>query len=370
MWQELFKGRASVSLYTRVRNPVSRRCIDHKNSYRHQLNHSPKQIYSCDFPDCQRIFVRQDLCNRHRERHTARGSQLQRKESLPNHASHGNDDRRKMSSPEYISPQSSRSVTITNKSGAMQKQFPSPEHMPGQFSPSKRQSRGSFTSPSNGTQNSAFRHNRHIDQPNNSDHDVSNSQDRPHQDRSETLGAHRRQASTGIADSKLHVNMFSRSTVQSMTGSYGSLASPLSHQAFLANSTGERATSQTTIQEPYVSQQHFAPFALPPPGFSSIAATTTSREAESTFAISPPNNGITMEYQSRDLMQSQNSGADMMLLDEMSAPVTVPVFGGEGYNRSPFAMPDDFYAFLFSGQQQFDTSPVVQAGQSQQAYSK
>ncbi|MCJ1398773.1 hypothetical protein MMC11_001974 [Xylographa trunciseda] len=49
--------------------------------YRHQLNHTPKQIYKCDFPDCTRQFVRQDLCARHRERHTTRGAHLQRKDA-------------------------------------------------------------------------------------------------------------------------------------------------------------------------------------------------------------------------------------------------------------------------------------------------
>lgn len=41
---------------------------------------TPKKIYTCNFPNCNRQFVRQDLCTRHRERHTARGSHLQRKE--------------------------------------------------------------------------------------------------------------------------------------------------------------------------------------------------------------------------------------------------------------------------------------------------
>jgi hypothetical protein len=43
---------------------------------------NPKQIYNCDFPDCNRSFVRQDLCARHKERHTARGSQLLRKDTF------------------------------------------------------------------------------------------------------------------------------------------------------------------------------------------------------------------------------------------------------------------------------------------------
>ncbi|KAK5085787.1 hypothetical protein LTR05_005075 [Lithohypha guttulata] len=50
--------------------------------YRHQLNHTPKNIYHCDYPDCNRYFVRQDLCVRHRERHTTAGSQLHKRDSF------------------------------------------------------------------------------------------------------------------------------------------------------------------------------------------------------------------------------------------------------------------------------------------------
>ncbi|KAL4975263.1 fungal-specific transcription factor domain-containing protein [Aspergillus desertorum] len=55
--------------------------------YRHQLNHAPKQIYRCDFPECYRSFVRQDLCVRHRERHTTQGSQLQKRDHFAQAAS-------------------------------------------------------------------------------------------------------------------------------------------------------------------------------------------------------------------------------------------------------------------------------------------
>lgn len=47
---------------------------------------TPKQIYRCDFPGCDRHFVRADLCARHRERHTAKGSHLQRKDAFLNGA--------------------------------------------------------------------------------------------------------------------------------------------------------------------------------------------------------------------------------------------------------------------------------------------
>ena len=43
---------------------------------------SPKQIYTCDSPGCGRWFVRQDLCTRHKDRHTAKSSQSSRKDSI------------------------------------------------------------------------------------------------------------------------------------------------------------------------------------------------------------------------------------------------------------------------------------------------
>lgn len=48
------------------------------------LSDQPKQIYRCDFSGCDREFVRADLCARHKERHTAKGSHLQRKDAFLN----------------------------------------------------------------------------------------------------------------------------------------------------------------------------------------------------------------------------------------------------------------------------------------------
>ena len=45
---------------------------------------------------------------------------------------------------------------------------------------------------------------------------------------------------------------------------------------------------------------------------------------------------------------SRTGVSEAALMDQMAASYTVPVFGGEGYNRSPFAMADDFAAWLFN----------------------
>lgn len=66
---------------------------------------TPKQIFRCDFPNCYRSFVRQDLCIRHRERHTTRGSQLQKRDSF---ATENHDD-----PPKSIVPASSSSPSMT-----------------------------------------------------------------------------------------------------------------------------------------------------------------------------------------------------------------------------------------------------------------
>lgn len=119
-----------------------------------------------------------------------------------------------------------------------------------------------------------------------------------------------------------------------------------------------------------MNQQNFTPFTLPPPGFSTTTATTTSsRDMDHSYAISPPQTSIQMDYQ-RDPGVGQQSGPDMMLLDQMTVPNAMPVFGGEGYSRSPFAIPDDFVAYLFSGQQFDNSSPMVQPGIGPQGYAK
>ncbi len=71
----------------------------------------PKQIYRCDFPGCDRNFVRADLCARHRERHTAKGSHLQRKDAFLNSQRPSNSTRTK--SPTSTSTLSA-SITETN----------------------------------------------------------------------------------------------------------------------------------------------------------------------------------------------------------------------------------------------------------------
>jgi len=157
---------------------------------------------------------------------------------------------------------------------------------------------------------------------------------------------HQRHPSFGVLDAK--PAEFARPPLQTAVGPYGLLSSGSGAQNYQTN----QATPQT-----YVSPQNFTPFTLPPPTFPAASTSnTTPRDAE------PYPTAMTTDYPG-DGIQHQQSGPDMMLLDQMTAPNTMPVFGGEGYNRSPFAIPEDFVAFLFSGQQAEGSSPISQMGQ-------
>ena len=147
--------------------------------------------------------------------------------------------------------------------------------------------------------------------------------------------------------------MFARLPLQTTVGPYGLLNSASGNQ----NYHGTHPSPQT-----YVSQQNFPPFSLPPPTFSPAPTSAAgSREPDSEYPTS-----MSTEYPNEGI-HHQQSGPDMMLLDQMTAPNAMPVFGGEGYNRSPFAIPEDFVAYLFS--QQIDSSsPMTQMGQH--AYAK
>lgn len=318
-----------------------------KHRYRHQLNHTPKQIYNCDFPDCSRTFVRQDLCNRHRDRHTAKGSQLHRKDSLLGHA-HASSPiattelGRPLSTHGPNSPDVMRPNLGGLKSRTSQLQYQSPqEQTPASYSPVTNPSSGTYSNgaSSNGPNNFHGVDFKHSNNDNIPGHDSPNP----------TPGSRsQRHPSFGVSDSK-PADFTRPSSMQTNVGPYGLMSS---------NSGNNYHNSQPSPQ-PYVSQQNFAPFTLPPPGFSTTSTTITpAREPEPSYPTS-----MSTEYPLEATHHAQ-SGSDMMLLDQMAVPNTMPVFGGEGYNRSPFAIPEDFVAYLFSNQQMDNNaSPMGQMGQ-------
>jgi hypothetical protein len=232
------------------------------------------------------------------------------------------------------------------KSRTSQLQYQSPQDMnPNSYSPVTNPSSGTYSGAgsSSGTENF---HQSIAFKRSNSDHIP-----RGNESSSTTpISRPQRHASFGVHDAK--AAEFSRPPLQTAVGPFGLLSSASSSQSY------HQGSPQT-----YVSQANFAPFTLPPPTFPTAATTApATRDVEPTYPTS-----MSTDYPSESI-HHQQSGPDMMLLDQMTAPNTMPVFGGEGYNRSPFAIPEDFVAYLFSGQQLDHSSSLGQMGQ--QAYAK
>ncbi|KAH9897233.1 fungal-specific transcription factor domain-containing protein [Xylariomycetidae sp. FL2044] len=263
--------------------------------YRHQLNHSPKQIYRCDFPDCNRQFVRLDLCNRHKDRHTAKGSTLSRKDSLISQSSPTDHVR-----PPYPTPGSASPESIKPGTDAA----------------------GTPYTPVTNTPPTGF---PHAGPPGGVDtylhHDPNYG--------GAHAGRHPHQSPTGS----------SRPSVQTTVGPYGVL-SPVStqHGGYHNPPTG---TPQSNATMPYVSQSNFAPFSLPPSDFTNAAAAGMPRDQAFVSTSSA-------DYHDHD---HARVSSEMMMLGQMSSnQATIPIFGSDGVlNKSPYiSIPEDFVAFLFN----------------------
>lgn len=149
-----------------------------------------------------------------------------------------------------------------------------------------------------------------------------------------------------------------RPVVQSASvGPYGVL-SPVSTQQGYHSQPANTPQSASAMPQ-YVPPQNFPPFSLPPSNFGQTTATMPrEQQAQQGFAPAPSN-----EYQENGHSQA---GGEMMLLDQMSMPATMPVFGSDGVlNKSPYVgMPEDFMAYLFNSPQ--DGSPM--SGVQMQGY--
>lgn len=261
--------------------------------YRHQLNHNSKQTYVCDFPDCTRTFVRGDLLKRHMDRHTAKGSQLNRRDSMVSHAS---------AAPGSASPEMNRPTPGFPKGRQQQMQYQSPQD------PS-----GSPYTPLSHTPPTAFPNGTPAAGPNGYAHDS------PYG----SAASHRVHQQSGQ----------SRPTVETNVAPYGVL-SPVSNQP--GYHSQQNGTPHSTN---FVSQQNVLPFNLPPSQYSN--AQSAQRDAEHSYATT-----TTGDYAESAHTQSSS----MMILDQIAMPGTVPVFGGDGaLNKSPYVgMPEDFMAYLFN----------------------
>ncbi|KAK3991314.1 fungal-specific transcription factor domain-containing protein [Cladorrhinum sp. PSN332] len=279
--------------------------------YRHQLNHNPKQVYKCGIGDCQRTFVRLDLCNRHKDRHTARGSALSRKDSMMSQMSPITDSHRPHFPTGSASPELNRPGTAYNKPPGrpLTMQYQSP-----------KDAMGSPYTPMTNTPTTGY------------PTGTSNGVDYMHHDPSYGHMAQRPPHHSPAGPQ--------RPAIQTNVGPYGVL-SPISNQP--GYHTQAAGTPQSAGGMHYVPPQNFPPFSLPPSEFPNAASpAVAARDEQPNYVPS-----TSAEYSDQ---HPQQSGGEMMLLDQMGMPQTMPVFGSDNIlNKSPYVgMPEDFVAYLFN----------------------
>ncbi|KAK6340842.1 hypothetical protein TWF696_009161 [Orbilia brochopaga] len=359
--------------------------------YRHQLNHDPKQIYNCCYQDCTRTFVRQDLCLRHQERHTNRGSQLQRKDMMQ-HSPVIKQERKTSLFKASSSPDTSGTV--------MKEEVPSPTtHAKTAISPSTMS--GSSTASAKQADskskarriptletsaNSRMRNEQRppgtsvmspttvtvrrgsVDIPRKSDPGPSpvgreggggqfpislmNSQTPP-------LGNpsfQRPTLQTNITAPNMGLNLQSPYGPQTPHSGNPYIRSPQQQGPQRQNTSetmngGYNRTHQ--MQSGYIPQTAFQPFSLPPPGFQTMQAQTSQ-----SFGVTSPPASNNSADQNTGSASAPPSGITQTIVDPTQ--FSVPVFGGDSYNRSPFMITDDFAAWLFDD----TTFGFSQAGRS------
>lgn len=295
--------------------------------YRHQLNHNPKQVYRCDWGDCSRTFVRLDLCNRHKDRHSAKGSSLNRKDSILSHGSPIIDARAPYVPAGSTSPEANRPGTGYSKG----------RHLP---MPPYHSPKDGIGSPYNvaNTPPTGYPNGGH---PNGVDY--------MHHDGS----YHHTPVQRGLHHSPPTLQR--PPLLQTNVGSYGVL-SPVSTQHGYHSRSHNTPQSAATV--PYMPPQNFPAFTLPPSDFSA-PVTAVSREAQQ-----PPHSQHAPHAPSTSgeyAEQGHQPAGDMMLLDQMSQPAVMPVFGSDQtLSKSPYVgMPEDFMAYLFNTSQQGEGSPLT-----------
>lgn len=327
---------------------------------------NPKQIYHCDFPDCHRSFVRQDLCARHKERHTARGSQLLRKDTFnmhnlnpivtaalggktaqpskplgiktqpqpqPQHGLHSptsaasNNPGTRMSPPNFQSPASAMSRQDSlQRTGSDDAYRSGSDAKPYDL---QAQSSGNFAPPPRPAPLSNFSGGR--TPLHNSPHVGNGTYQRPEL---------RAQSST------------MSSAMSSAISSYGS-SSPY-NSAVTPSQSYPPSAATSTYQTPasaFQSQHNFPPFSsLPPPEYPQPTGTPVSRDQENQYYNATngqtPMNGVESTAQ----LDNRINGVSEAIMDQTPS-YAIPMFGGDGYSRSPFAMADDFAAWLFNDNQ-------------------
>jgi hypothetical protein len=302
------------------------------------LSDTPKQIYKCDYPDCPRFFVRQDLCARHRERHTTRGSNLQRKD---NYISHPDQATTTTDTSTTVVGTGNHANELSLNTGSYHQPFdmsggmiqsPSAERMNqrDQISSGDAYRSPPFQSPPGNTQYGSL----------------------PGIHRSNSDSQYFGDTSAGTHETSHHVRNASASYEPQRHGSFGSINAVRFQKSTggypVMDSTentiqwnGSARLQQNNGYNGFIPQQHFPPMSsLPPPVFAHMAQNGPFQQ---------------QYYSNGDMMTGRGiTTDDINGIVQTDSPLTdgsLPVFDTEGYTRSPVVMADNFAAWLFNDPQ-------------------
>ncbi|KAI9678336.1 MAG: hypothetical protein M1817_006282 [Caeruleum heppii] len=391
--------------------------------YRHRLNHNPTEVYECEVADCDRKFVRKDLCVRHMERHTAKGSQLQRKDVFLHDVQPNSAGRPSLKTVQVANqltgpvPSSAHNIReparhTSDSPNPRSLYTSSPETMVNTLSPTSATTNSTLIGSvaSGGVNPASF--------PPRLTSSVSDGNLR-----SSHPGMARSDSSTTLQAEGEARGYSQTPTVRSSTiatvsdhgqrhASFGSSDAPfyqdgarphqqryLSSAQMPAGASSSMSDQATTLQYPsiksgapaygssgvglsrapivptyinasgsFTPQQDLAPFSLPPPEYASLAQASFS-------GTSTMNNPSSSVYSSAFVDPGATSNGalgqtdltDPGTFDRMNTPMTIPVFGEaafgeESYNRSPNFMSDTFTYWLFGEQQMMLGGRTAPAG--------
>lgn len=133
-----------------------------------------------------------------------------------------------------------------------------------------------------------------------------------------------------------------------------------------AHSTGPIRSNSYAVASPTANQQRFPNWESGAPQTSGFVAQPNVMS----FSLPPSQYPSGHDAPQPDVSQSygaageyseagQQQQNDMMMLGDMTMPATAPVFGSETLNKSPYAgMPEDFLSYLFNSVPAGESSPI------------
>lgn len=269
-----------------------------RRRYRHQLNHTSTQAFHCQYADCPRTFVREDLLKRYMDRHAARGPQLRCRDSTTTCVVHV----------------ASASASTTSEARALDSavslyhQFP----LPGQ-SPQEHSGCSPYTPVSDSTPQG--RRGRAPSASAADDYEPGAAYV-PDRRRSLSQESPPSQSCISVRADMAPFDVFD----QREAGAAGYSSHPP------ARAMAQRSESMT----------HFA----------RDAYRNSQRHVPSHEPSQPCVETVVSEYPG----STHGMPSEMMALDQMAMPGALPVFGDdEGLSKSPYVgMPEDFMAYLFN----------------------